>query len=873
MNKTGKLPLMHRSVESRNTATRKTTSQTPREHIRPFKEHPIKFLRPSKEDRFGSMDSYAGSVGNSAKLDFYDTYINLPQFSQRNQHERLEDSPNLAYLGSVQKQRLKPSPFGIVRRKGPEHSIDIHQYSMGDAYAAAFSEGIKHVRNVNTLNLKANRLSDYGASEILKTLESKQIKKILLSENRISFKTIEVLSTLIRSSETRLKVLELESTNLNEKALGVLCRVLSEDKKLARLSLAKNNLSSTSVPALVEMLKYNSTLKYLDLHWNCLGVGGCEGLMKGLAGNDGLVHIDLSYNSLGRKDNNVTAKALAEMFSLNQYLQHVDISNNYLSTKECEIIGEGLKDNHTIFGIHVQGNDCSVDSKGYLNPVDYLNKTDVGHLHRRLLDTPRYKVKNYSRLNCWICENWIEITITWKSESGNLEGQIYIHIECDGYKPCAMSNKGLEFYAITRMVPPGMLKFFFSDTGNFQVSKEYNTHMLDVPIKLEYPTGDGKKNYVGISKTNIIFIEEEAWKYDEPPNVKPRNDPRIKERTEMVIERVQWRIETSSFKDYKFETPELLGECVDYDYEVSNMKDILTTKQDKEDVMSTLKNNYKMITEAFRQLSAISGIELFSIGKNVLAEFLKKCEFENEESVLQELGILWNLSNAPQSKGEKFNAGNGLCRYEFSEFLIRLSITQFIKTGKCSSIKDAFSKLMNEYIQVGLKKYDQSSWHSEKYLKEDVDLFFKLHRPILESIFLKYAALGKGPTDRLNLHGFRTMCTEAGLVNDSFVMREIDMCYRQAMMTEVDEILHGEHLQMVYVEFIEAFARIADQIYVDSPGKALSLKSKLEGTFANLKSVCPPKALSNFEHPTDAHYHNMKYVRKLVTIQEYIEPK
>lgn len=872
MNKTGKLPLMNRSVESRN-AGRKTLSQTPREQLRPLKEHPIRFLRPTKEDRFGSMDSYTGSVGNSAKLDFYDTYINLPQFSQRNQHERLEDSPNLAYLGAVQKQRLKPNPFGIVRRKGPENSIDIHQYSMGDAYAAAFSEGIKHVRNVNTLNLKANRLSDLGASQILKTLESKQVKKILLSENRISIKTVEVLTTLITSQETRLKVLELENTNLSEKALTVLCRVISEDKKLSRLSLAKNNLTSASIPALVEMLKYNSTLKYLDLHWNCLGLGNCEVLMKGLAGNDGLVHIDLSYNSLGRKDNLQTAKALADMFSINQYLQHVDISNNYLSSKECQIIGEGLKDNHTIFGIHVQGNDCNVDAKGYLIPVEYLNKTDVGHLHRRLLDTPRYKVRNYSKLNCWICENWIEVTITWKNESGNLNGQIYIHLECDGYKSCAMSNKGIEFYAISRMVPPGMLKFFFSDSNNFQVSREYNTHLLDVPIKLEYPTEDGKKNYIGISKTNVVFIEEEKWKFDEPPNIKPRNDPRIKERIEMVIERVQWKIETSSFKDYKFDTPELMGECADYDFEVSNMKDILTTKQDKEEVMSILKTNYKIITEAFRQLSAISGIELFSIGKNVLSEFLKKCNFENEDSVLQEVGILWNLSNAPQSKGEKFNAGNGLCRYEFAEFLVRLSITLFYKTNKCPSIKESFSLLMTDYINTGLKKYDQSSWHTEKYLKEDVDLFFKFHRPILEAIFLKYASVGKGPIDRLNLHGFRLMCTEAGLVSDNFVMREIDMCYRQAMMTEVDEILHGEHLQMIYVEFIEAIARIADQIFVDSPGKVQNLKLKLDGLMKSLKNVCPPKVISSFEHPTDAHYHNMKYVRKLVTIQEYIEPK
>ena len=31
-------------------------------------------------------------------------------------------------------------------------------------------------------------------------------------------------------------------------------------------------------------------------------------------------------------------------------------------------IGEGLKDNHTILGLHMQGNDARVDSLGFVTP-------------------------------------------------------------------------------------------------------------------------------------------------------------------------------------------------------------------------------------------------------------------------------------------------------------------------------------------------------------------------------------------------------------------------------------------------------------------------------------------------------------------------
>ena len=40
-----------------------------------------------------------------------------------------------------------------------------------------------------------------------------------------------------------------------------------------------------------------------------------------------------------------------------------------------EVIGEGLRTNHTILGIHVNGNDALVDSKGFIIPKSELNAT------------------------------------------------------------------------------------------------------------------------------------------------------------------------------------------------------------------------------------------------------------------------------------------------------------------------------------------------------------------------------------------------------------------------------------------------------------------------------------------------------------------
>jgi hypothetical protein len=52
----------------------------------------------------------------------------------------------------------------------------------------------------------------------------------------------------------------------------------------------------------------------------------------------------------------------ASMFKENKTLVHVDLSHNNFKKLDCEIIDEGLKENHTIYGIHMMGNDINTNS-------------------------------------------------------------------------------------------------------------------------------------------------------------------------------------------------------------------------------------------------------------------------------------------------------------------------------------------------------------------------------------------------------------------------------------------------------------------------------------------------------------------------------
>ena len=50
----------------------------------------------------------------------------------------------------------------------------------------------------------------------------------------------------------------------------------------------------------------------------------------------------------------------------NGILRHVDISYNSMNELDCEKFGETIKENHTLWGLHMMGNDCIVDSMGYV---------------------------------------------------------------------------------------------------------------------------------------------------------------------------------------------------------------------------------------------------------------------------------------------------------------------------------------------------------------------------------------------------------------------------------------------------------------------------------------------------------------------------
>ncbi|OMJ92670.1 hypothetical protein SteCoe_4548 [Stentor coeruleus] len=111
----------------------------------------------------------------------------------------------------------------------------------------------------------------------------------------------------------------------------------------------------------------------------------------------------------------------------------------------------------------------------------------------------------------------------------------------------------------------------------------------------------------------------------------------------------------------------------------------------------------------------------------------------------------------------------------------------------------------------------------------------------------------------MSIEEFRQLCYDANLVPKDLPIREIDLCFSQAMMMQADEINQKKHVEMSFVEFIEAICRVSsyfcqknqdkgfdsdsqeenEQDYEESVIARMKLKRNVRRTIKNLYPLVP----------------------------------
>jgi len=195
-------------------------------------------------------------------------------------------------------------------------------------------------------------------------------------------------------------------------------------------------------------------------------------------------------------------------------LYHLDLSYNSFGADCCAAIGKGLLDNHYLYGLHMVGNAATVDTDGFLSPLDAgpmaksfsslggspmmrspgalarfgdpMNSvsTAVGSVKRsgskdsmastyskssvgsKDMNAPvvwsddallRERDVLEQRTTCWACEGWNRIELEWPLIEGEPEPKaVWAYTSLDGFKVGLRMQRvvGAAKFSVARMVPP-----------------------------------------------------------------------------------------------------------------------------------------------------------------------------------------------------------------------------------------------------------------------------------------------------------------------------------------------------------------------------------------------------------------------------------
>jgi len=225
--------------------------------------------------------------------------------------------------------------------------------------------------------LSSTNLSD-ARFQVLAENMPRNLRTIDVSRNpNLTLKSYRVLADTV----SKVKAFNFEGNAMGDEACQVVCDMVIKLSTVTSLNLSKCSITDTGASHLACLISSSNTLRVLLLHWNKIRSKGACSLAKAMRSTHSLQIFDSSFNAFG--SNRVAAKKWAKTFKVNVSLIHVDLSFNQFKVDDIRLLGEGLKLNHRILGIHLMGNEASVDELGFVTPEKTLDQASL-HVFTRI---------------------------------------------------------------------------------------------------------------------------------------------------------------------------------------------------------------------------------------------------------------------------------------------------------------------------------------------------------------------------------------------------------------------------------------------------------------------------------------------------------
>ena len=831
------------------------------------------------------------------------------------------ETPSFNLIRASKKFRVAPNPIFFAKKDGESNILNLKNKILGDNYIKCLNESLKISNHITSINLEKNRLSDLSLIPLLKTIlnNNNLLEKLLeinLSYNKIGVGSVELLVKYMLDYSCFLQNLNMENNSLGNINAIKIMEAISKNLKheFKYLNLAKNLLDDDIADGLANLIKNCDKLKVLILYQNQLSNKGGGILMKEIKNHSGLKILDLSWNLLGEnldkessnlndllklKKNNSNlilnnaylneikysslklernssysyrnkttrnkasyfATQLCELFHNKQCeLLHLDISYNNINYIDCKEISEHIKHNHTILGIHVDGNNMYTDGFGFVYPInkseykeDHFAKSQIFYriseehplISSNTINLKKLRGKN----NCWICEGWREIKFNYKPNdvTKNENDNIKVYLNFENYKSINLNelsyiknelNENDSNFQIHRVCPPGELYFFLTKNGIPISSYGKFTHRLTNSILFNGDETPNENNTENNNKRNskcyiikkvahrTVEINQEVidtknyksnLKYCIP---RPKYVKKLKNSKKII-----WKFDDSIWPWYGYnydgEKDELYDAAFEFDYTRCNFdKDKnLFNIEEKNKLKSILRQRYKNIFETYKYFSAKGGYKIWQIDQNQIIEFAQNCEglIDNKYSINDFLDkvteVKSNNIDKLEQKNNNQNVPENIIRHQFLMLLVKIAKDKYFKTKQIEKLTDAIEYAFVNNYENYLNTYDNNKWRIERYYLEVIDNFIKAHIPIFDAVFNSYAQpqiKGKNDACWMSLDNFTKLCNE--IMDEDFPVKDIPIVFNISIKLVIDEIHSDKQYNMIFPEFLEAISRFIDRL-------------------------------------------------------------
>ncbi|XP_056131593.1 protein NLRC3-like [Lampris incognitus] len=226
--------------------------------------------------------------------------------NELNEHTLVEEVQQYLTSGRLSKDQLSPIQwsalvFILLSSEKEPGVFDLKKYT-------ASEEGLQRLLQVvkasNTALLSSCNLSERSCEVVSSVLSSSSssVRELDLSNNDLQDSGVKLLSAGLGSPQCKLEILRLSSCNLSERSCEVVSSVLSSSSSSVReLDLSNNDLQDSGVKLLSAGLgSPQCRLEILRLSGCLVTEEGVSSLLSALHSNPShLRELDLSYNQLG----------------------------------------------------------------------------------------------------------------------------------------------------------------------------------------------------------------------------------------------------------------------------------------------------------------------------------------------------------------------------------------------------------------------------------------------------------------------------------------------------------------------------------------------------------------------------------------------